>query len=97
MEETSTNQQSSWTGAHVYLLATACLVVGLAIAVVKALADSAWGTFTVGATIPIAMFIGWYMFRFRKGKITEGSIIGVTLVRAVVRRDFPPAGTSTTK
>lgn len=57
---------------------------GLAIAVVNALALSAWGTFTSAATIPIAMFVGWYMFRFRKGKVTEGSIIDVVLMLAAV-------------
>jgi carbon starvation protein len=50
---------------------------GLGLAVVNALKDSAWGTFTIGATIPLALFMGWYMYRFRKGKIWEATIIGV--------------------
>ena len=29
---------------------------------------SSWGTFTIACTIPIALFVGWYMYRFRKGK-----------------------------
>jgi carbon starvation protein len=37
---------------------------------------SSWGTFTIAATIPIALFVGWYMYRFRKGKIIEASLIG---------------------
>jgi carbon starvation protein len=45
--------------------------------VVNALAESPWGTFTVGFTIPLALFMGLYMYRFRKGKITEATIIGV--------------------
>ena len=50
------------------------------IAVVNALAESAWGTFTIGATIPIAVFMGFYMFKWRKGHIKEATIIGVTLM-----------------
>jgi carbon starvation protein len=55
-------------------------LAGLGLAFVKALAESAWGTFTVGATIPIAVFMGFYMFRWRKGHIKEATIIGVTLM-----------------
>jgi len=55
-------------------------MAGLAIAVVNALFKSPWGTFTVGATIPIAIFIGLYMKFLRPGKIAEASIIGVVLV-----------------
>src|SRR6266508_663243 len=45
--------------------------------IVNALAESPWGTFTVGFTIPLALFMGLYMYRFRKGKIVEASIMGV--------------------
>jgi carbon starvation protein len=55
-------------------------MAGLAIAVVNALYKSPWGTFTVGATIPIAIFIGIYMKYIRPGKIAEATIIGVVLV-----------------
>jgi carbon starvation protein len=48
--------------------------------VVNALAESAWGTFTIGATIPIAFFMGLWMYRFRPGKIGEASVIGVALL-----------------
>ncbi len=50
---------------------------GLGLVVVKALSESPWGTFTVGLTIPIALFMGLYMYVFRKGKIREATIIGV--------------------
>src|SRR5512134_3400670 len=43
----------------------------------KSLADSVWGTFTVGMTIPLGMFMGFWMYVWRKGKITEATIIGV--------------------
>jgi carbon starvation protein len=52
-------------------------LAGLGLVVVNALADSPWGTFTVGFTIPLALFMGLYMYRFRKGRIAEATIIGV--------------------
>ncbi|AWY38487.1 carbon starvation protein A [Pseudomonas putida] len=56
----------------------------LALIVVKALADSPWGMFTVMATIPIAMFMGIYMRYIRPGRIGEISIIGVVLLLASI-------------
>ncbi|CAN5484285.1 carbon starvation CstA family protein [soil metagenome] len=52
----------------------------LALIVVKALADSPWGTFTVGATIPVALFMGIYMRYIRPGRIGEISVIGFVLL-----------------
>ncbi|MHC6227512.1 carbon starvation CstA family protein [Pseudomonas sp. X10] len=52
----------------------------LALIVVKALAESPWGMFTVIATIPIAMFMGIYMRYIRPGRIGEISLIGVVLL-----------------
>jgi carbon starvation protein len=52
-------------------------LAGLGLVVVKALGESPWGTFTVGFTIPLALFMGLYMYRFRKGKIIEATIMGV--------------------
>ncbi|MDB5348991.1 MAG: carbon starvation protein predicted rane protein [Planctomycetota bacterium] len=43
---------------------------------------SSWGTFTIFCTIPIALFVGFYMYRFRKGKVIEASIIGAIAVLA---------------
>jgi carbon starvation protein len=48
------------------------------------LAESSWGTFTIAATIPIALFMGVWMFVFRKGRITEATIIGVVLLTLAV-------------
>ncbi|KND62375.1 Carbon starvation protein A [Candidatus Burkholderia verschuerenii] len=57
----------------------------LALIVVKALTNSPWGTFTVAATIPIALFMGIYTRYIRPGKIGEVSIIGfVGLMLAIV-------------
>ena len=56
----------------------------LALIVVKALTNSPWGTFTVAATIPIALFMGVYTRFIRPGRIGEVSIIGfVCLMLAI--------------
>ena len=55
-------------------------LAGLSIAVVNAMFNSPWGTFTVFATIPIAMIMGIYMQKIRPGDIRGGSIIGVVLL-----------------
>ncbi|MDB6144295.1 MAG: Carbon starvation protein [Pseudomonas sp.] len=56
----------------------------LALIVVKALAGSPWGMFTVLATIPVAMFMGVYMRYIRPGRIGEISLIGVILLLAAI-------------
>ncbi|MEB0091010.1 carbon starvation CstA family protein [Pseudomonas sp. CCI1.2] len=56
----------------------------LALIVVKALAGSPWGMFTVLATIPIAMFMGIYMRYIRPGRIGEISLVGVILLLASI-------------
>jgi carbon starvation protein len=43
---------------------------------------SSWGIFTIACTIPIALFVGFYMYRIRKGKVIEASIIGGVLTLA---------------
>jgi carbon starvation protein len=60
-------------------------LAGLGLAVVNALQESAWGTFTIGVSIPLALFMGLYMYRFRKGRIAEATVIGVIgLLLAVI-------------
>ncbi|MDD0844493.1 carbon starvation CstA family protein [Pseudomonas sp. Gutcm_11s] len=56
----------------------------LSLIVVKALAESPWGMFTVMATIPIAVFMGVYMRYIRPGRIGEISVIGVILLLASI-------------
>jgi carbon starvation protein len=70
-------------------------LAGLGLVVVKALggerfthpdgtvleiAGSSWGVFTIACTVPIALFVGLYMYRFRKGRVVEASLIGASLV-----------------
>src|SRR5215468_4186215 len=57
-------------------------VVGLV--VVNALKGSAWGTFTIAATMPIALFMGVYLRYWRPGKVLECSAIGFVLVLASI-------------
>src|SRR6516164_4819962 len=55
-------------------------LAGLSIAVVNALFHSAWGTFTVACTIPIALFMGLYLYKLRPGDVVGASAIGVFLL-----------------
>jgi carbon starvation protein len=67
------------------LLIMMILMAVLALVIVNALKASPWGTFTLAATIPIAMVVGIYMKMIRPHKVMEGSIIGVVLtILAVV-------------
>ncbi|MCL8016014.1 carbon starvation CstA family protein [Streptomyces sp. AS02] len=56
------------------------LLAVLAMVVVNALAESPWGTFSVSMTIPIALFMGFYMRYLRPGRVVETSLIGVALL-----------------
>ncbi|CNH34977.1 carbon starvation protein A [Yersinia mollaretii] len=60
------------------------ILSALALVVVKALADSPWGLFTIAATIPIALFMGVYMRFIRPGKIAEVSLIGFVLMMTAI-------------
>jgi carbon starvation protein len=67
------------------LLIMMILMAVLAVVIVNALKSSPWGTFTLLATVPIAIFVGIYMKMIRPHKVMEGSIIGVILtILAVV-------------
>ena len=66
------------------LAITIMLIAVLALIVIKALAESPWGLFTVAATIPIALFMGVYARYLRPGRVGEVSAIGVLLLIASV-------------
>ena len=59
-------------------------MAGLGIVIVNALSESSWGLFTIASTIPIAIFMGIWMFQFRKGRVVEATIMGVILLSAAV-------------
>ena len=52
----------------------------LALVVVNALAESPWGVFSIGLTIPIALFMGFYLRHLRPGRVAEVTAIGVGLL-----------------
>ncbi len=56
----------------------------LALIVVKALAESPWGVYTVCSTVPIALFMGIYMRFLRPGRVGEVSVIGIVLLVASI-------------
>jgi carbon starvation protein len=60
------------------------LIAVLALVVVKAMAHSPWSTFTVFATIPIAILIGIYLRAIRPGRVLEATAIGVALLLLAV-------------
>ena len=60
------------------------LIAVLGLVVVKALAHSPWGTFTIAATMPIAMFMGLYLRFIRPGKVLEITVVGVVLLLLAV-------------
>ena len=66
------------------LKAYAFLLAVLALVVVKALAISPWGTFTVAMTIPIAILMGLYLRFLRPGRVLEVSLIGLVLLLLAV-------------
>lgn len=71
-------------GSIAILIIVIIALAGLGLAVVNALRESSWGTFTIAMTIPIALFVGLWMNKIRPGKIAEASIIGVVAVLASV-------------
>jgi carbon starvation protein len=66
------------------LLIMIILLAVVALVVVNALAHSPWGTFTIAATMPIAVFMGIYLRYIRPGKVLECSVIGFLLVLASI-------------
>ncbi len=74
-------EEMNGVAGAIALLAIFCIMVillaVLALVVVKALAGSPWGVFTVGSTIPIAMAMGCYLRFGRVGKVMEASVVGV--------------------
>ncbi len=82
---------SGYTAAVAILFIVVITLAGLGLAVVNALRGSAWGTFTIGMTIPIALVMGLWMFRWKKNQIAPATIFGVTLTVAglIVGRWIP--------
>jgi carbon starvation protein len=85
------NKVSGITTTFAIILIIVVALAGLGLVVVNALAESPWGTFTIASTIPIAIVMGVWMFKIRKGKTLEATIFGVImLVLAVVYGRYVP-------
>ncbi|MFW2077534.1 carbon starvation CstA family protein [Acinetobacter sp. ULE_I010] len=85
--EMAKQELGTFAGVIVMLGALGVMIIILAVlalVVVKALAHSPWGVFSIAATIPIALFMGVYMRYIRPGKIAEVSIIGFVLMMAAI-------------
>jgi len=85
------NRVSGITTTFAIILILVVAMAGLGLVVINALAESSWGTFTIASTIPIALIMGIWMFRIRKGKTLEATIFGVImLLLAVVLGRYIP-------
>ncbi len=84
MIRTELGETAGWVAMVGILMIMIMLIAVLALIVVKALAASPWGTFTVAATIPIALFMGIYLRHLRPGRVGEVSLIGIVLLVAAV-------------
>jgi carbon starvation protein len=79
-------------------LATLFIIVvtlaSVASVVVKALAESTWGMFTILVTIPAALLTGLWMYKIRPGRVVEASAIGVTIVMlgVILGKPFSESG-----
>ncbi|MBL8230807.1 MAG: carbon starvation protein A [Bryobacterales bacterium] len=73
-----------FTALLTVLLIMIILLAVVALVVVNALKGSPWGTFTIAATMPIAVFMGLYLRYWRPGKVLEVSVIGFVLVLASI-------------
>src|SRR5215469_7520633 len=73
-----------FTALITVLLIMILLLAVIGLVVVNALRDSPWGTFTIAATMPIALFMGLYLRYLRPGKVLECSILGFVLVMASI-------------
>ncbi|MCJ8160228.1 carbon starvation CstA family protein [Acinetobacter zhairhuonensis] len=85
--EMAKQELGTFAGIVVMLGALGVMIIILAVlalVVVKALAHSPWGVFSIAATIPIALFMGVYMRYLRPGKIAEVSIIGFVLMMMAI-------------
>ncbi|TBR81702.1 carbon starvation protein A [Campylobacter novaezeelandiae] len=77
------DEMGNFTGAVAMIAIFGIMIIIIAIlamVVVKSLANSPWGLFTIAMTIPIAIFMGIYMRFIRPGKVGETSIIGFVLL-----------------
>jgi carbon starvation protein len=85
------NPVAGLTAMVAILFIVVIALAGLGLVVVNALQHSPWGAFTIAVTIPLALFMGLYMYRWRRGAYVSGTAIGVVgLILAVIVGRFVP-------
>lgn len=85
------NKVSGITTTFAIILIIVVALAGLGLVVINALSESSWGTFTIASTIPVALIMGVWMFKIRKGKTIEATVFGIImLVLAVVVGRYIP-------
>ena len=76
---------AGFTCALAILFIVVIALAGLGLAVINALAESPWAVFAIGTTIPLALFMSFWMYKLRPGKVGEATVIGVVgLLLAVI-------------
>ncbi|PYO64139.1 MAG: carbon starvation protein A, partial [Gemmatimonadetes bacterium] len=80
MAKEEVNPAAGATAMLAVLFIMIILLAVLALIVVNALKASPWGLFTIACTIPIALLMGWWMKRWRPGKVGEASAAGAVLL-----------------
>src|SRR5262245_50513714 len=73
---------SFWVGTKEFLASKNGYNLALPAGCTQVVPGSSWGTFTIACTIPIALFVGLYMYKLRKGRVVEASLIGAAGVLA---------------
>ena len=91
---TEVSPRAGFTAAIAILFIIVVALAGLGLSVVNALAESAWGTFTIACSVPIGLLMGFYMYVWRKGAIVSGSVMGVLALLAAVLLGHEVAGSS---
>src|SRR5881275_492176 len=80
MAKEEVNPAAGATAMLAVLFIMIILLAVLALIVVNALKASPWGLFTLGCTVPIALLMGWWMKRWRPGRVGEASAVGAALL-----------------
>ncbi|WP_313566463.1 carbon starvation CstA family protein [Mobilicoccus sp.] len=73
-----------WAAILGVLTIMVILIAVLGVVMIGALAESAWAVWAVAMTIPIAVFMGFYLRYLRPGRVSEVSLIGVALLLAAI-------------
>jgi carbon starvation protein len=82
--ESEIGKAAGTVASFAFLFILILTLAGLSIAVVNAMFESAWGTFTVFSTLPIAFLMGIWLHVLRPGDVKGASIMGVALLAGAI-------------